>query len=427
MLKLLLFCFMTPTIGAVDFEHSGNLSFETHQYLEEISPTTRTYDTIFKLEPEFSLKGAKDTLKFSPSLRSNPASQQSREQFFFNPKEAYWQFKDYPLRTRLGFNTYAWGIIDGFSPLDLMQTRSYIDPINSEKLGAPTVDVKYESFSWSLHALYFIHQDLSVLPAIDNRWLPRRLLVNSAVGGFNFRLPSNFNYAYQDDLVLDKAQKHNFAVKFEKRFSALDVSLVHFEGISPLPQFQIFATGTPSVTEPNTVNVDDLVQLRPIHYRQRISGGNIAWSLSGLVLRIESAYTHVITRSPLLPLWNFQSALSLEKQFSIGSKSLALLATGYKGDSSLESNNLLSSGTRLFDESGALGFRLSFSTSTSFLGGVLYDFKNDSYFMNASFSTKILDSLNLVLRYDGIVGQEDTLIGSYNRNSRAILQLAAHW
>ncbi len=424
----LFFYFVFPVVAlSAEVDFSGKVEVDLQSYFQELSAPTRTYDTIFNVEPQLQLRGAKDVIHVRPTLRSNPASSQAIEQFFVNINEAYWEFDSYPLRTRLGYNTFSWGIMDGYSPLEFGQSRVYFDPLNSEPLGSPSLEIKYNRDFFTFEGVYLPRQDLSQLPATDSRWLPRSLLVDTSTNGFDLRLPGQFNYYYLGDIELNQARANNFGLRLSARLSDFDFSVVHFDGVSPMPQFNIYASGSLDSQLPNTINVNSDVGLEPIYYRQRVSGGQVVWNPSSFILRLESAYTHVVSSSPNIPLWSLQSALGLEKSFTVGARTLTVLTQLYYGDSDLAKDNLISSSTRIFDRSGALGLRYSLSSITSILGGLVYDFSSDSYFVSASVDTKVLDTIGLSVRGESIQGADGTLLGSYNGNDRVSVAATYYW
>lgn len=425
-LLITLILFAIPA-HAAELSFTGQAEAEQHSYFSNLSGPTRKYDTIIRLQPRLSLKGQQDQIVIAPKLRSNLSSEQEKEDFLLNPAEIYWQYRHDWFRSRIGYNTYNWGIMEGYSPIDILNSKIYFDPLSAEKLGSPSVDLKVQFSNWSLQGVYIPKQPRSILPATDSRWLPREILINTAAAGQTLLLPGEFNYSYRNVIEEDDPRDHNFALRLNTTTSSVDFAVLHYQGNSPLPQFNIFATGTPHPTLPNTININSDIELQALLYKQRTTGGQITWSPGSWLLKLESIYTHTLADAPNIPRWSRQSALGIERSLYIGETSITLLLQGYSGDSDLGVDNLIGSSTRIFDESALLGLRFGFSTRTSLTLSALYDFANDSSFITSIFSTRLWRRFNLNITGTLIEGAEDSLLGSYNTNDRIKVTIAYNW
>ena len=407
---------------AGEFDFGIEAAAEPQVYFQTLPNPTRQQDQVVRVTPNAKYKSGSVRFQTQFTARTNSASKVPVEQFLLNLTEAFLEWRKYPVNLKLGVNTHNWGYMDGFSPLDVVNTKVYLDLLNSEKRGSPGLDITYEADTWSFQGLYIPVQQLPVMPATDSRWLPRFFLIDTALDDITLQLPKEFDYIYGSEEIFDQALANNFGFRFQKRFSKADLGLVYFEGVAQAPQFGIEVTG--SLIDANTILVDSDVRLTPLFHRQRVSGVQLAYTISDIILKIESAYTEAITNNSEIPTWTYQNALGLEIPFYIGSRTLNVLVQGYYGDSDIGKDNLLSSSTRIFDESAALGFRYGIDSHTSILATGVYDFSTDSYFAHAQFNKGIGKYAEVMLAYDFFAGEETTLLGSFNRNERVTFRLA---
>lgn len=419
--------FFSLNIFAADFSFNGQASYEPYLYWQDLPAPTRKYDHVLHFRPELELKGPNDRIVLKTPVRANPSTDDDKEKVFVNFQEAYWEYTNYPVRTRLGMNTFSWGLMDGYSPLDITNSRVFFNPLSSEKLGSPALDIKYEGDGWSAQAIYIVKQPRSVLPSTDSRWLPRELLINPSTTEGTILLPPTFNYTYPATVELNDSRDHNFGIKLTKRLSTLDLSAVAFEGNSATPQFDVFLNGTVVSTIPLVIQATSDIELVPVYYRQRTFGAQITWAPSSFIVRLENAYTDNLSEATALPGWSNQTAFGIEKQFYLGSTSLTTILQGYYGQNDDLKDNLVSSGPRIFDKAALVGLRFGFSTRTSLLLSTMYDISSNSYFIHSNFSSKLSESWTYSAILEFIEGSEDSLIGSYNNNDRLVFNIGYNW
>jgi hypothetical protein len=251
---------LLSTAQADGFDFGIEAAAEPHVYFQTLPNPTRQQDQIVRVTPNAKYKVGSFRFQTKFTARTNSASKVPVERFLLNVSEAYLEAKAYPVNFKLGVNTYNWGYMDGFSPLDVVNTKIYLDLLNSEKRGCPAIDITFEQDTWSMQALYIPVQQTPVMPATDSRWLPRFFLVDTALEDITLKLPKEFDYLYDTEEVFDQALSNNYGLHFQKRLSDADVGLVYFEGVAPAPQFGIEVTGSLSPDEENTIIVDSDVR-----------------------------------------------------------------------------------------------------------------------------------------------------------------------
>lgn len=403
------------------------LQFEQHAYLEQAPEPTRQHDTIFRFRPDLSWKSGKHTLKSSFLLRANTGSNVSEESFLLNVEELFYEYRPYPTRWRIGANTYNWGIIDGYSPLDVVNSRVFLDPLGSEKRGATVIDSLFEQDTWSVQALYIPIQQKPVLPATDSRWLPRSIVIDNSGEETQLISPQSLLFNYEEEKELDDAFSNNFALQAKKRLDFIDLGLVYFEGLAQTPQFEITATGTLIQTDPRIIQINPDVQLTPVYYKVRVAGAQFVIPVGNSIFRLESAYTDVISEVVGIPEWSHQSVLALESPFYFGSRSLTAMVQGYYGDSSIGKDNLVSSSSRIFDDSVALGFRYAHSSQNSLLAFAVYNISSESSYARMDWQISFNSWVSGSVVYENFEGNESTFLGTYDNNDRARVEIKVRY
>ncbi len=414
---------------AADFEWSGELRGEGHAYADELTSPTRQYDGILQSIMDFDVKfNRRSRLHFKPNLRSNLSTQQHPENLFLNLQEAYWEIKLEALKIKMGSNTHHWGVLDGYSTMDVTNGRVLFNPLSSEKRGAPGVQLSSEFGSLQVQALYIPWQARTIFPSTDSRWLPREVLVNASTTDQTILLPSSFRYYYPGYQELQKALENNFGLKLDYRYNDFDTSVMFFEGTSITPQTRIlFAADVVSIN-PDVLQARSDIGIIPVYFKQRTVGSSLTWTQDSFVLKLESTYADSISDDPIIPPWSWQNGIGLEIPWTLtDTTSATILLQTYYGENEDALDNMMSSSTRLFDRSVLLGLRVSFSTETNCTASFLYNYRDESSYARLQAETKWSQNWKSSLTLDALQGDGSTLLGTYNKNDRAIISLAYLW
>lgn len=268
---------------AAEFEWSGELRGEGQLSVEKLSSPTRQFDGLLQGIVEMDIKyNRRSRMHFKPNLRSNLSTQQKPETLFLNMQEAYWEIKLESTKLKLGSNTYNWGILDGYSTMDVTNGRVLFNPLSSEKRGAPGVHLSHDFESLQIQALYIPQQARTLFPSTDSRWLPREVLVNASTADQTVLLPPTFRYYYPGYQDLQKSLDNNYGLKLDSRFSDFDVSLMYFEGTSITPQTRVLFAADVISINPDVLQARSDIGLIPVYYKQRVVGSSLTWTHENL-------------------------------------------------------------------------------------------------------------------------------------------------
>jgi len=419
---------------AVETTFSGLIGIEEQYYSDELPEPTRQNDELIYFQPELDLKfNRRSRMHFKPSVRANISTDETPEQVFLNVQEAYWEIKTHPLRLRLGQNTYNWGVLDGYSTLDIVNGRVMFNPLQAERRGAPTVDIQYEGDWLQLQLLYIPAQARTLMPSADSRWLPRDVLINTDSLDQVVLLPPSFRYFYLKKAELDDALSNNYGARLTSRWNDFDFSLMFFEGSSQMPQFTIVAPfvlvdpGDPVLGTPEVIQATGDVGITPLYFRQRAVGGSIVWAPSDLILKLESTYVDSISKNPLISEWAWQNGVGIEYPWNIGTSSFTSVLQVYYGENKDPVDNMVSSAGRLFDRAAIFGTRWSLSTDFNCLFSFLYDYEFETNYLRLAMDYKFTDNFRIDIAGDFIDGDRGTFLGSYAKNDRYSLKLSYLW
>lgn len=368
---------------------------------------------------------------FKGTFQSNLASKYQPENYFADLYEAYVEWKPTrKFKTLIGWNTVNWGVLDIYSPMDVVNQHTYFDPLNTQKRGAPMVNLQWKPHGWEMSAIYIPFQAKAIFPADDSRWLPRSSLSNV---NFNFngeqgmaQMPPSATYDIRNPVTLNSALNNNFGFNIVKHWDWLDLHALYFNGAASTPSFLLDITNAPVTgLSPLTVQLQNPVVLYPLFYRTQTSAFGFSATLGDVILRGESSYTSTVTPpSPysVMP-WTWQSGIGLEKNWEIGPYTVTQIVHYYYGKYPTQSDNLPSSGYRLFDNSGMIGFRWAITDEKFFYGSILYNINQQGFFWIAGYQQKLTDSLQWDISWRDISAAKDGLLKTYDKNDHAVMDL----
>ncbi len=426
---MLWFLFLTSlTSNAADIKWNGTLSSETFAYFEKATDPTRQVDPILWFKPELDIKWNKRSrFVLKPTVRANPATDESPEQIFFNSSEMYWDLKFNDIRIDIGSNVHNWGILDGYSPLDIVNGRTLFNPLSSDRRGAAMLDVSYSTDSSKFQALYIPKQARTLLPSTDSRWLPREYIVNTSALDETVLLPPTFNYYYPGYIELDHALENNFGAKLSSTFDTMDASFIYFNGMSNNTQVAPTFQADVVQVDPIVLQARSDIGIQPVYYRTETFGASLVWAPSDIIYKLETAYSRTLERQLTLPEWSWQSGLGIEAPLSLGSFSTTNVFQYYYGENKDPAENLVSSSSRIFDRALLLGQRIEWMDGVDSFTSVLYDYENRGYLFIAKLNYLINDNFKASGELNLLDGDDASILGTYKANDRFIINLSYLW
>jgi hypothetical protein len=413
------------------FETHQNLQLDTFGYVEDVGDDTNQFlETAHLYLPTTARWTNLWKLKLNPEIQADPLNNSSSERYWVELPEGFIQYRKDALTIQAGFNTFNWGVTDGYNPLDIVNSRRYQDPLRAEKLGAFSLSVK-EDFTpgWSIEGLYIPWQRESILPAENSRWLPRQVLqtrsISNGVDYAELILPPDLQYSYGPEQKLDSALDNNFGIRMRGQISQLEIELAAFEGSSPTPATDVNVTGNVIQVLPiPIIQAEPQIGLTPVYYRQRVFGGSLVYAALDSIFRFEAAFTRLISQGADLPGNADEFVLGVEHGFAVGSETLTILLEGTYGNHSVPPDNSTGSLNRIFDRAVLLGGRYAFSEKATIFASVLEDTISHGQLYHGDFTYGLSDLIKLVLGFDVLLGDPNTPLGVYNENSRVVVGMS---
>ncbi len=413
------------------FAWEGNLRSYTEYFPYDYGPPTTT------LVPRLGIELG-DVEKFSRTYRfsfkgnfqTNLETKYAPENYFGDISEAYLEMKKSAFKLRLGYNTFNWGVLDVFSPMDVVNQRVFFDPMNTTKRGSPMVDLEWSPTGWAFSAVYIPWQTKAAVPSNDSRWYPRSTIQNYQTPAGTALLPDQVKYNIEPYIDVDHALYDNYGMNIVKRWASLDLHLMYFEGAAPTPSFNLdlpnMAFTVVNLDPANPViQVDGPVSLNPIFYRLRTTGFGFSSTLGGVIVRGETVYQSAVTDPGAMDYsaWAWQSGLGVEKNWEIGSYTVTQIIQYYHGQLPHSSDNLPTSGFRLFDDAALMGVRWGISDESFIYASALYNFPQEGLFWMLGYQAKLTDSLQWDISWRDISAVNQGLLKTYDNNDHAALEL----
>ena len=439
---------LAPAAFAADWKFSTGAELEAESLYYpggSLGADDRTVRGIFTGKAPTTLRyGRAFRFRAVPYVQYDPWNVSSRERFYADAPEAFFQWSALPWTVQVGFNTFTWGDTDVFNPLDVVNPRRYFDPLRSEKVGTPAVVVKREFENFFVEGIYIPVQRRTFLPGENSRWLPRDVYrlrsLGTSEGAVRLNLPKDIAYNYVASDETHDALKNNFGARVKFRFPSFDWTIAGFQGAALAPEVGPAEISVRTVSVVGGVKTFDVypdIALQATYYPIRMTGTSFTWDVAGFLVKGAAAYTHVINRTSQelaanpdlrklgLPTRLWENVLALERTFGVGAGSLTALLQGThvaRGDN-LDTNSI--SIARMFERAGMGALRWAPSENTTVLASYLRDLKFKGSLWHLEASYRFTDGWRAKLSGDLLDGPTETPIGTYRANDRAVASLMA--
>jgi hypothetical protein len=352
---------------------------------------------------------------------ATPKKMPFNEKLFADLPEAFIEVKSGSQKLRAGMNTVNWGVVDGYSPSNVLNTSAYFSPLRTYRRGSPMVEWQTGGEAFALHAVYIPRQPRAILPETNSRWLPRDVLLNTYSAFPQLDLPEVPEYTYLGEHELDHARTHNYGLKISSHVGSVDLQVTHIDGASPFPKVvprpEIFSGA-------NNFYLANPIALIPISYRTRTTGGGLTYAREKWIYRLESAYQHTISDNANLQPYSWTSAAGVETNFEMGSSALTVIAQYYYTQNPQSADNQISSSYRLFDRTGALALRWPVNDNWTFSASSLYETKSKGLFWTANLEEKLSENMKFGLGWRDFSAANPGLIKTYEKNDHVTLDLS---
>ncbi|MCB0357491.1 MAG: hypothetical protein KDD40_10805 [Bdellovibrionales bacterium] len=435
LLSFFYFVLLTVDVEAEwSVDQSAKVNYSQQFFLSKLpDKNVKNNYSILEVSPQLQLKKANFKFYAQPLLYHKFTTNYEVEKNFFDPKDSYLEGLWGSWRIRIGSQIHNWGVIDLYSPGDIVNSSTLFDPLHPQKLGAVGVDLTWSTFGKKLQFLYLPIRRRTQLPAQDSRWLPRDIITNAVDNHLDIYLPESINYIYDKNYELPDALTNNFGTRLSLTFGEVDWHLFYFHGLSPIPQMEIEATAVADVIDPTTsqlmgVKVEPDVFLRPIEYGLSTLGNSLVWAPEWAILRWETIYADTFNKDPRVVNERLlQSALSIEKQLNVFDKNLIVQVQYYLAERKQALNNITESNFQIFADAMVLNSILAINDNNSLYFSQLFNFESSSYLTALGGVLKINDMFSVESKVAFLNGPSNTIIGTFKNNDLVEVKLNIYY
>lgn len=230
----------------------------------------------------------------------------SRDQIIAIPQEMFGETRAGAWNILVGINTFNWGITDIVNPLDVVNPRSFRNPLMPVKYGSPAISASWSGDSTSFELVYIPKQIYHEMPRASSRYLPRdQTIADFTVqqGNNTYQIQGNsnpWNFTYDKPVEFDNPMDSNFALRIRQTIGKLEIHLVGFEGIPSFPELKTRPEFNIVSLSPYVLSMGQDVNLVPHYARVRTAGIGAVYSWDTLILRLAAAQTWRTTNKDIM-------------------------------------------------------------------------------------------------------------------------------
>lgn len=340
-------------------------------------------------QPEYvhTLEGSKDSIRFTPFAR---VSQYDSHRTHADIRELSWISVGDNTEWRIGIRKVFWGVTESQHLVDIVNQTDLVENLDGEdKLGQPMINVALTREWGTL--------DLFVLPYFRERTFP------DTEGRLRSAVPVDTEQSVYES---SRGQKHvDYALRWAKSWSGLDVGLSYFNGTQRDPRFEL---GRDQNNAPVLIPHYDLIEQFGLD--TSATTGTWLWKLEA------------IRRSGQFPSY-YAATAGLEYTFSsifAGMDLSVLFEYSY--------DNRGTNSPSPFQDDVLLGLRLALNDvqSSELLVGIVQDRRSDARFVNLEASRRLGNAwkLSAEARAFAHIPQDDPL---YSMRRDDYLQIELGW
>ena len=420
---LLSFCSLA---AASEWKFSGSAGPYINQL--GISSSTVTQSQKSGLYSELKLENKINSqwrFKSDTVIRTDFVARDSVEFFQYIPRNLYLQNKRGSLIVKAGFQTLAVDGPDVVNPADVIHSKNWIDPTSPLQQSSAGLSLAQEKDEWSWELFYVPRQTAPTLPGEHSAWLPRKNRLPIESEDLEIRIPNNVRYQYLNAKELNNALDNNVSLKIQRKSENLEAQVLYYNGLSQSPFLTTKVSGTLISVNPDVIEVNGTVRLRPLYYRHQALAGTFvipfeSWALRGGMnwLKPEGSDTRVPKETTLV-------VAGLEK--SVESPIGLVTAIADYVRQKRQDADQISFLRSIFEEAVTLGLRVPYGEETTFFGGGLYDLVGDSSLYKVAATHRLSPSWSGEVSGQFLQGPSDTLVGLYDRYDSYTLKMMYYW
>lgn len=427
-LLLLFFFFASGAWAARSTEWALHIDTkaEYRHFDADLGADVDTQNSRLELQPSYKWT-YKDSFRLylKPDYVADLSTTSEMEKNYFDFSEAYLRYQTGSVTLQAGNTLYAWGVTDGYNPLDVVNARQYFDPLQSHKKGATALTFSQSFSSWDYDLIYIPRNQDATLPGEQSRWLPREIFVpETPDNDLVLILPTTLRYHYRSRETLDEALDHNAAFRFQWR-GFVDLGLYYYDGVASFPLVKPAVTGNIVEVSPKTmIAVDPDISLRTQNYRLRHGGISLVRTQWETLFKAVATYSQSLGDDLYLPGWNQENIVAVERNFNLGAEGMLIAVLQKSFIFSEKENDSNLSTTEIFRDAWMLGGRFSWGDNWTGSVSALWEARFQSHYEELSLSRRLWDAWILSAAARVISGDASHPLGIYHKNDSYSLSLS---
>lgn len=448
--------FAVPTLMFLSFlvtepansawEQNGRFLLGYQSFYKDPTPlaqNTQKSASKAEIEPSLQWSNKNSRIKFKAIFGYDSSFSETKDRNILIPEEFFWETRREKNNYLIGVNTYNWGVTDVINPLDVLNTRSYRNILNAQKIGSPSLSWTHARDFWSFDLVYIPVQLRPQLQGDGSRFFPqgdtlREFAQTSDPSSPQLVLPpEGVRYRIMSAEDYEDPFKNNLGLKLRFNTERSETQVIGFEGHPGLPNYD---------PRPNTETIQlaptIIVQQRPdfdiLPQYQRVRMGGLGWvyTLDSFIVKFAHAQvfqtkanvnlTHT-TYTPLVVSQPKTTVLAIEKPFSLSSlENTLVLQYATQSDPNQDNESKIST-RRIYDGSFMIGLRTASSLDWSTTIGFLANTKEGAQILSYDLQYRWNDHTQLQLNGQHLQGKPGTLMDSLSYASNANLNLISTW
>lgn len=393
-----------------------------------IPSSTVTQSQKSGLEAELRLDNkfnSKWSFKSDLYFRSDFIARDAQEFFQFIPKNFYLQHKISSWTVRAGFQTVAVDGPDIINPADVLHAKNWVDPTSPLSMSSVGVSLEKDWEDWNFHFFYVPRQTSHLLPGEHSPWLPRENRLPIESEDTELRIPENVSYQYVGSKELNNSLDNNFSVKIQNKMDWLETQFLYYNGLSHSPYLTTQITGTLISLNPQVIQVDSPVKLRPIFYRHEAIAGTFLIPFESWAIKGGMNWLKPMGNDSRIPGETTLMTIGVEKSFETSMGTIITLLDYVR--QRRQDENQISFLRSITEEAVTFGARIPYSEETTFFAGGLYDLVGSSTLLKGSVSHRLSNSWSVEGQVQVLEGPKDTMLGLYEKYDSVQMKFQFAW
>lgn len=433
---LILITVNSESLSAASWTSDGQININSHSFLTSPDQPPATYQSsglIFETVPTLQWAGEDTRFRFKALANIDQTEPLTADRTQILAQELFVETRSKNLNLSLGVNTFNWGVTDAINPLDVINPRSYRNPLSPVKIGSLSCAITWTGDQQSFDAVYIPKQLPHTLPTTSSRYLPRDSSFANFSGEFQGRSATiqqstePLRFHYKDTSDPSHAMDHNWALRYQNTSSLGDLHLIAFQG---LPSFPDFSNPEVRLTQtgwsPITYRLEPDVDLTPKYQRVNVLGVGFVTSIAGTVFKLAHASTSRTSSDYEISLPQ-TTVLGLERAFSaMGLDHIFILQYSQVRDLSTLTDSIYS--TREFLDGAVLAaLRTSSSIHWNLTLGLLSNPQTQARITQGEFQYRLNDIYQLHASLQQFSGKDGGLAHALETASNVDLGLSVYW